>query len=54
MICAYCGEKSGSKKYCKNCSTKLGREEVFKGNVIALECLRMNGYCKDEVLLIKP
>lgn len=54
-ICSYCGEKTGKdKKYCRVCATKAGREGVLAGNVEALKDLRANGFCKDEILLMKP
>lgn len=54
-ICGYCGEKVGKdKKYCRVCSTKAGRESVLQANVEALKDLRAHGYCKGEVLLMKP
>ena len=52
--CNYCGEDAVSGKLCKTCRSKAGREEIFKANIEILKALRKKGYCKGEVMLIKP
>lgn len=55
QLCMYCGEQVGnSRKYCKECTTKNGRENILAENVAILGELRKKGYCKDKVELRKP
>lgn len=53
-LCMYCGDDSGTGKFCPKCKTKKGREEVLKENLEVLKQLRKKGFCLNEVLLPKP